>query len=148
EDQGFMYINLQLPSAASTERTDKAMRKIEEILSRTPGVEYATSVIGFSLLSFTRSTFNGFVFVSLKPWDQRKSRAEKFQEIKARLNGELRQLRGGVAFVFPPPAIPGVGTSGGFTFVLEDRVGKDIGFLASNLNNFLVAARKRPEIAS
>ena len=148
EDQGFMYINLQLPSAASTERTDKAMRKIEEILSRTPGVEYATSVIGFSLLSFTRSTYNGFLFVSLKPWDERKSRAEQFQEIKARLNRELSQLPEGIAFGFSPPAIPGVGTSGGFTFVLEDRAGKDISFLTSNLNNFLAAARKRPEIAS
>ena len=148
EDQGFMYINLQLPSAASTERTDRVMRKIEDVLAHTPGVEYTTSVIGFSLLSFTRSTFNGFFFVTLKPWDERKSRAEQFQEIKARLNRELSQLPEGIAFSFSPPAIPGVGTSGGFTFVLEDRAGKDIPFLASNLNNFLAAARKRPEIAS
>src|SRR5215472_11672169 len=148
EDQGFMYVNLLLKNAATTERTDKAMRKIEEILSRTPGVEYATSVTGFSLLSFTRSTYNGFLFVSLKPWDERKSRAEQFQEIKARLNRELSQLPEGIAFGFSPPAIPGVGTSGGFTFVLEDRAGKDISFLASNLNNFLAAARRRPEIAS
>jgi HAE1 family hydrophobic/amphiphilic exporter-1 len=149
EDQGFFYINLQLPSAASTERTDQAARKIEEILAKTPGVEYTTSVIGFSLLSFTRTTYNAFFFVTLKPWDDRKSRAEQFQEIKARLNKELaQQLPEGIAFGFSPPAIPGVGTSGGFTFVLEDRSGKDIQFLASNLNTFLAAARKRPEIAS
>jgi len=148
EDQGFLYMNLQLPSAASTERTDNTVRKIEEILKDTPGVEYTTSVIGFSLLSFTRSTYNAFFFVTLKPWDERKSRAEQLQEIKANLNRKLAQLPEGIAFSFSPPAIPGVGTSGGFTFVLEDRAGKDVSFLASNLNNFLAAARKRPEIAS
>jgi len=68
--------------------------------------------------------------------------------IKARLNGALSQLPEGIAFDFSPPAIPGVGTSGGFTFVLEDRAGKDVQFLSSNLNTFLAAARKRPEIAS
>ena len=67
--------------------------------------------------------------------------------IKARLNRALSQLPEGIAFDFSPPAIPGVGTSGGFTFVLEDRAGKDVQFLANNLNTFLAAARKRPEIA-
>jgi HAE1 family hydrophobic/amphiphilic exporter-1 len=148
EDQGFFYINLQLPSAASTERTDMVARKIEDILAHTPGVEYTTSVIGFSLLSYTRSTFSAFFFVTLKPWDDRKTREQQFQEIKARLNRELAQLPEGIAFGFSPPAIPGVGTSGGVTFVLQDRAGKDIPFLASNLNNFLAAARKRPEIAT
>ncbi len=147
EDQGFLYVNLQLPSAASTERTDHVAQKIENILAHTPGVEYTTSVIGFSLLSFTRSTYNAFFFVTLKPWDERKNRETQFQEIKARLNRALSQLPEGIAFDFSPPSIPGVGTSGGFTFVLEDRAGKDVQFLSSNLNAFLSAARKRPEIA-
>jgi HAE1 family hydrophobic/amphiphilic exporter-1 len=148
EDQGYFYVNLQLPSAASLERTDHVAQKIENILAHTPGVQSTTSVIGFSLLSFTRSTYNAFFFVTLKPWDDRKSRAEQFQVIKASLNRELSQLPEGIAFDFSPPAIPGVGTSGGFTFVLEDRAGKDVQFLTSNLNAFLAAARKRPEIAS
>ena len=148
EDQGYLYINLQLPSAASTERTERVARKIESILANTPGVESTTSVVGFSLLSFTRSTYNAFFWVTLKPWDDRKSREEQFQVIKARLNRQLSQIPEGVAFDFSPPAIPGVGTSGGFTFILEDRAGKDVQFLASNLNSFLAAARKRPEIAS
>ena len=147
EDQGYLYVNLQLPSAASTERTDLVAKKIENILANTPGVEYTTSVVGFSLHSFTRSTYNAFFFVTLKPWGERGSRAEQFQEIKARLNRALSGLPEGIAFDFSPPAIPGVGTSGGFTFVLEDRAAKDIQFLASNLNTFLTAARKRPEIA-
>ena len=148
EDQGYLYVNLQLPSAASLERTDMVARKIENILAHTPGVQSTTSVLGFSLLSFTRTSYNAFFFVTLKPWDDRKSREEQFQEIKTRLNRQLSQLPEGIAFDFSPPAIPGVGTSGGFTFVLEDRAGKDVQFLSSNLNTFLAAARKRPEIAS
>ncbi len=147
EDQGYLYINLQLPSAASTERTDLATRKIEDILAHTPGVATTTSVVGFSLLSYTRSTYNAFIWVTLKPWDERTDRESQFQVIKARLNRALSQLPEGIAFDFSPPAIPGVGTSGGFTFVLEDRAGKDVQFLANNLNTFLAAARKRPEIA-
>ena len=147
EDQGYLYINLQLPSAASTERTDLVARKIEDILSHTPGVATTTSVIGFSLLSFTRSTYNAFFWVTLKPWDERTGRETQFQEIKTRLNQALSRLPEGIAFDFSPPAIPGVGTSGGFTFVLEDRAGKDVQFLSNNLNAFLSAARKRPEIA-
>jgi len=85
--------------------------------------------------------------VTLKPWDDRKSRAEQLQAIKQRINQELSTIPEGIAFSFSPPAIPGVGTSGGFTFALEDRAGKDVAFLASNLQTFLTAARKRPEIA-
>jgi hydrophobic/amphiphilic exporter-1 (mainly G- bacteria), HAE1 family len=147
EDQGYLYINLQLPNAASMQRTDEVARKIEAALAKTPGVQYTTSVVGFSLLSFVRTSYNGFFFVTLKPWDERKSRDEQFQQIKMNINRELSQIPEGIAFSFSPPAIPGVGTSGGFSFVLEDRAGNDVQFLANNLNTFLTAARKRPEIA-
>ena len=109
--------------------------------------KYTTSVVGFSLLSLVRTSYNAFFFVTLKEWKDRKSREQQFQVIKQRLNGELSKLPEGIAFDFSPPAIPGVGTSGGFTFVLEDRAGKDVPFLAANLNTFMAAARKRPEIA-
>jgi hydrophobic/amphiphilic exporter-1 (mainly G- bacteria), HAE1 family len=146
EDQGYVYINMDLPNAASLERTSAAASQVEEILANTPGVEYTTSVVGFSLLSFVRTTYNGFFFVTLKPWGDRTTRAEQYQEIKARLNQQLSKLPQGTAFSFSPPAIPGVGTSGGFQFVLEDRAGRDVQFLADNLDKFLAAARKRPEI--
>ena len=84
----------------------------------------------------------------MKPWHDRTTRAEQYQEIRARLNQQLSRLPEGVAFSFSPPAIPGVGTSGGFAFVLEDRAGRDVQFLASNLDEFLTAARKRPEIGT
>jgi len=146
EDQGYLYVNMQLPNSASLERTSEAAGQVEKILADIPGVEYTTSVIGFSLLSFVRTSYNGFFFVTLKPWDERTTREEQFQEIKARLNANLSKLPAGIAFSFSPPAIPGVGTSGGFQFVLEDRAGRDVKFLADNLNKFLAAARKRPEI--
>src|SRR5271169_6335189 len=148
EDQGYLYINLQLPNAASLQRTDEVARKVENVLAHTPGIQYTTSVVGFSLLSFVRTSYNGFFFVTLKPWDERKSRDEQFQQIKQNINRELSKIPEGIAFSFSPPAIPGVGTSGGFTFVLEDRAGNDVEFLADNLNRFLAAARKRPEIAN
>ena len=147
EDQGYLYINMQLPKAASMERTSEAAKQVEDVLAKTPGVQYTTSVIGFSLLSYVRTSYNAFFWVSLKPWDERQSRSEQYQAIKARLNQELKQLPNGTVFSFSPPAIPGVGTSGGVTFVLEDRAGKDVKFLTDNLNKFLAAARKRPELA-
>ena len=148
EDQGYAYINLQLPNSASLQRTTQVVENIEQILRNTPGVQYSTSAVGFSLLSFVRTSYNAFFFVTFKPWDDRTSRAEQFQAIKAHLNQELSKLPGAVAFSFSPPSIPGVGTSGGFTFILEDRSGADVQFLAQNLQTFMDAARKRPEIAS
>ena len=148
EDMGYVYVNMQLPNAASLERTEAASREVEKILASTPGVRYYSSVIGFSLLSYVRTTYNAFYFVNFKPWDERKTRAEQYQEIKVRLNQELSRLPQGTVFSFSPPAIPGVGTAGGFQFVLEDRAGRDVQFLADNLAKFLAAARKRPEIGT
>jgi HAE1 family hydrophobic/amphiphilic exporter-1 len=148
EDQGYVYVNMQLPNAASLERTSAASKQVEDILANTPGVQYTTSIVGFSLLSFVRTSYNAFYFVTLKPWSDRTTRAEQFQEIKTRLNQQLSKLPEGTVFSFSPPAIPGVGTSGGFQFVLEDRAGRDVPFLAGNLDKFLAAARKRPEIGS
>src|SRR3989442_358599 len=148
EDQGYMYMNLQLPSASSLQRTEATAHQIEELLAKTPGVESTVSIAGFSLLSLTRSSYSAFFFVTLKEWKDRQKREEQYQFIRQSVNRELAGLSQGIAFSFSPPAIPGVGTSGGVTFVLEDRSGKDIEFLADNMNKFLAAARKRPELAS
>ena len=108
------------------------VRKIEDILSKTPGVQYTTSVIGFSLLSLVQNTYSAFFFVTFKPWSERTKPEEQYAAIKANINKQLAGLTEGIAFAFPPPAIPGVGTSGGFQFILEDRAGKDVAFLAQN----------------
>src|SRR6516165_8852119 len=147
EDQGFFYVNLQLPNAASLQRTDEVCRKIESILAQTPGVSYVTTTIGSSLLSGVQSTYNGFFFVAMDPWKARQAKGTQYQEIKYRLNRELAQLPEGIAFAFSPPAIPGAGTSGDLTFVLEDRSGSDTELLSKNVNRFLAAARQRPELS-
>jgi hydrophobic/amphiphilic exporter-1 (mainly G- bacteria), HAE1 family len=130
EDQGYAYVNLQLPNGASLERTTAVSGEVEKILMNTPGVQQVTGFVGFSLLSFVRTSYNSTFFVNFKPWGERKTRAEQFQTLKAHLNQQLSKLPEAVAFGFSPPAIPGVGTAGGFTFMLEDRSGGDIQFLA------------------
>jgi HAE1 family hydrophobic/amphiphilic exporter-1 len=147
EDQGFFYVNVQLPDAASLQRTDAVCQKIESILGQTPGVRYVTTTIGSSLLSGVQSTYSGFFFVTLAPWNERKQKDQLYQEIKARLNRQLAELPEAVAFAFSPPAIPGAGTSGDISFVLEDRSGGETELLANNVDAFIAAARKRPELA-
>src|SRR3989441_2038379 len=129
------------------ERTDAVCKKVEEILNHTPGLKYFTTVAGFSLLSGIRNTYSAFFWVTLKEWRERSKPAEQFDAIKSHLNRELSRLPEANVFAFSPPAIQGVGAAGGFTFILEDRAGKDIDFLNGNLNKFLEGARKRPELA-
>jgi HAE1 family hydrophobic/amphiphilic exporter-1 len=146
EDQGYVYVGLQLPNASSLQRTSEAARKVEEILKNTPGVKTYTSIIGFSLLSLVYNTYSGFFFVTLQPWSERTKPDEKFDAIKAHLNSELAKIPEARGFAFSPPSIPGIGTAGGVTCVLEDRAGRDISFLAENTNKFMAAAAKRKEL--
>jgi HAE1 family hydrophobic/amphiphilic exporter-1 len=146
EDQGYMYGGLQLPDASSLERTSDASKVVEKIMMDTPGVQNVSTVIGYSMLSGVNTTYSSFFFVSFKNWDERKTVEESYNGIKRHLMGALSRVTSGIAFAFPPPAIPGVGTSGGFTFVLEDRSGSPIEFLAKNAEVFMAEARKRPEL--
>jgi HAE1 family hydrophobic/amphiphilic exporter-1 len=147
EDQGYVYVGLQLPNASSLQRTSDAARRVEDILKHTPGVQTYTSVIGFSLQSTAINTYSATFFVNLKPWSERTRPEEKIDAIKAHMNSELRKIPEARAFAIPPPSIPGIGTAGGFTFVLEDRAGRDISYLADNVNKFMEAAGKRKELA-
>ena len=147
EDQGYFYLNVQLPTAASLQRTDDVAKKIEAILKDTPGVQTYNTVVGFSLLSFVNTTYNAFYFVTLKPWGERGSGLTA-DAILRNLNQRLAAVPDAQIFGFSPPAIPGIGTSGGATFMLEDRSGQGVEFLAQNTDRFLQAARQRPEFAS
>ena len=149
EDQGFFYVNVQLPDSASLQRTEEVMSKLQKVAAGVPGVEHVTTISGFSLLSLARTSYSGFAYISMKDWGDRKTREQQFQEIKARVNAAFSSgIPEAVVFGFSPPAIPGVGTSGGFTFILEDRAGGDVKFLGDNLTRFVAAARKRPEIGA
>ncbi len=148
EDQGYAFVQAQLPYAASLERTDEVAKKIENVLTNAPGVKYYTTVEGFSLLSQVQATYNVFFFVTLKPWHERKKADEQFGAIRTYLNRELGKIPEATVFAFPPPSIPGIGTSGGFTFMLEDRSGSQgQSYLSTNLDKFIAAAKKRPELA-
>jgi HAE1 family hydrophobic/amphiphilic exporter-1 len=149
EDQGYMFVALQLPDASSLQRTDAAALHVSDALLKTPGVAGVVAVNGFSLLTQTQSTNTAFFFVSLKPWEERKSKEEQVASIQASMQRQLGSMSEGIAFAFPPPAIPGVGSSGGVTFILQDRSGKDDPEnLTKNVYAFLGAVSKRPEIAA
>src|SRR5258706_1936956 len=145
EDYGYLFLNIQLPPAASLERTDQVSRKVESILKETKGVQFVTSLTGFSLLNRVSASYNGFCFVSLRPLDERKeTSAEILKSINARLASEVPEA---MAFAFGPPAIPGLGNSGGFSFWLQDRSGGGVDLFLHNLQRFFAAARQRPELA-
>jgi HAE1 family hydrophobic/amphiphilic exporter-1 len=149
EDQGYFFVNVQLPDASSLQRTDAVCKRIEEILGKTKGVKYITTVAGYSLLSGASAPYTAFYFVSLDPWDERKEQTLHVGPLMQRLNGEFRaKILEANVVSFPPPAIQGLGTGGGFSFWLQDRSGGTVDFLNQNLQKFLEAARKRPELAN
>ncbi len=147
EDQGYVFAGVQLPDAASLQRCDAVVKQAEAILAKTPGIKYYTSVSGYSMLSGVNNTYSAFFFITFDEWSKRKAPDEQYTAIKKSLNEHFSMIPGAVGFAFPPPAIPGVGTSGGVTFILDDRTGQGISFVAPNLKKFIAAAQTRPELA-
>jgi HAE1 family hydrophobic/amphiphilic exporter-1 len=147
EDLGYFFLNYQLPPAASLQRTDAVGRKIEKIMAETEGIKYLTNIEGFSLLARVSASYNGFAFVALKPWEERAKAGMEAPDILRRLNARFaREIPDANVFAFLPPAIPGLGSSSGFSLWLQDRSGGDPDYLSQNLQKFLAAARKRPEL--
>ncbi len=144
EDQGYMLVNIQLPDAASLQRTDKIVRQTEQILQTVPEVEFNTAVTGYSLLSGSMSTNTAFLFISLKDWSERDRTAKQvIDDINQKF---FFAIKGANAFAFGPPAIPGLGNGSGFTMMLQDRSGNSPEYLAEQAQNFIRAASQRPEI--
>jgi HAE1 family hydrophobic/amphiphilic exporter-1 len=140
---------MQLPNAASLERSGDAAAKVEKALMHVPGVGGVTSVVGVNILNTTQNTYSTVFFITLKDWQERTKPDEQYAAILANLNHTMREVQEGIGFAFPPPSIPGVGTSGGVTMILEDRSGSsDLSFLTQNLNQYMAACKKRPEIAA
>ena len=111
-------------------------------------MEHFQTVIGLSLMSVAQNTYSGFFFVTLKEWKERKSPEEQYDAIMAHLNRELAKLPQAVAFAFPPPAVQGIGMAGGAPARARGPGGKGpIAFLAENVQKFVEAARKRPELS-
>jgi HAE1 family hydrophobic/amphiphilic exporter-1 len=147
EDQGYCFAQIILPDAASMQRTDEVMKQCEQILKDTPGVEFYSTVTGYNFLTGVNTSYSGIFFISLKGWGERKAPEEQYPAILKHINTEFAKISAARAFAFSPPAIPGIGTSGGVTFLLQDRSGKDVQFLAENVMKFTAAARERKELA-
>ena len=147
EDQGYFLVNVQLPEAASLQRTNAVMRKVDAILKEQPGVHYINSVSGFSILSQTSSPRSGLAFVQLAPYDERATPALQADAVVAALNVKLAALPDAQAVALLPPAIPGVGQAGGVDFFIQDRVGNSVDYLWQNAQRFMAELRNRPEIA-
>ena len=131
------------------QRTDEVCRKVEKILAETKGVKYYNTVAGFSLLSYVSATYNGFFFVSLEPWDERDKHGLDAKTLIDRLNKRLRaEITEGSAFASCRRRSPAWAAAGGFSLWLQDRTGGSVDFLNENLQKFLEAARKRPEIGN
>ena len=149
EDQGYVLAALQLPDAASLQRTEQVMSQVEEIFAEFDAVESFTTVSGFSMLTNTTQSNAGFVFVQLKDWEERPDVRDHAQNIVRRLNAAFAtRITEAIAFAFGPPAIPGLGTGSGFTMMLQDLGGNPPQYLAEQTQKFIAAASQRPEIAS
>jgi HAE1 family hydrophobic/amphiphilic exporter-1 len=149
EDQGYAFLQIQLPDAASLQRTDAVMRKIDDMLAHTPGVQSFSGISGFSLLSNTSASYTGFYFLQFDPWKERKTAALSANGLVQALNKKMRdEIPEAIAFAFGPPAIPGLGTAGGFTLMLQDRTSGSVQQLSEALDKLVLVARKRPELAS
>ncbi|MCF6242159.1 MAG: efflux RND transporter permease subunit [Bacteroidales bacterium] len=145
EDMGYFFVNYQLPDAASLQRSDVIAKKIEEIVMKNPDVQYVTNATGFSMLSGAMATNTGFIFASLKPWDDRENTVKEIiQSINIQLS---KAINGAEAFAFGPPAIPGLGNGSGFSIMIQDKGGNTPQYLASNLAKFIKTANERPEIS-
>jgi HAE1 family hydrophobic/amphiphilic exporter-1 len=147
EDQAFFLMDTQLPEAASMQRTNAVMRKIDEILKAEPGVHFVNAVTGYSLLSQTVSPRNGAYFVQLDPYEERATRELQADAIVASVNRKLHALPDARVFAFLPPAIPGVGQAGGVDVFIQDRAGKTVDYLWQNTQRFMAELSERPEIA-
>jgi len=146
EDMGYLFVNIQLPDAASLQRSDAVSKKVEGILAKYDQIEYVTAAIGYSMLSGSFTSNSAFLFVSLKSWDERDETAN---EIVGLLNADFRKnVNEAQVFAFGPPAIPGLGNGSGFTIMIQDKGGNTPEYLAQETRKFMQAAMQRPEIGA
>jgi hydrophobic/amphiphilic exporter-1 (mainly G- bacteria), HAE1 family len=149
EDQGLFGVNVQLPPAASLERTSAVLRQIEQMLAKVEGVESYQTIGGYGAVTSTYQPNFGSIFVRLKPWDERHDASQTVFGIMRRMQGELAAIPEAIAFPFNIPTISGFGASSGFNFLLQDRSGTlSVADLGAQTRAFLTAARQRPEFSS
>ena len=146
EDQGYLFAVMSLPPASSLQRADAASKQVEAILARTEGVQTYNTIVGLSLATDTSATYLVSFFIQLTPWGERMPRGRSAKVINEEINAQMRAMPEAVGFAFGPPAIPGVGRGAGFSIMLQDKVGKTPDELQAQIQKFIAAAQKRPEI--
>jgi len=144
EDQGYLFVGIQLPNASSLQRTNETARQVETLLQSFPEIEKITTAVGYNMIADAMSTNAAFMFLSLKDWDERKGVTAA--QLSRKINMALRSITQAQAFAFGPPAIPGLGTGSGFSIMIQDRMGGSPLHLHEQTLAFIEAAVKRPEI--
>ena len=146
DDQGALFVVVQLPGGASVVRTAEVVERAEAILREDPAVADVTSVIGLNFIDNYSQSNSAFMVVTLKPFEERKDPSLGVRQMIARLNPKFRAVQGGSVVPISPPPILGLGSGGGFAYVLEDLRGADPKELAQVLRGLTVAANQDPQL--
>ncbi|HEV2482547.1 MAG TPA: efflux RND transporter permease subunit [Puia sp.] len=147
EDEGRVYISFEIPEAGSTTRALTVLDSVQRIAQGVPGVLHTAALGGLNILTFGFKSNAGSIFMQLKPWDERKTKAESENGVIAELNKRFARIKGARIVVIPPPAIPGLGNAGGFSIQIEQRQSNDdIKTFERVVNQFVAEANKQPEI--
>ncbi|NLR58965.1 multidrug efflux RND transporter permease subunit [Chitinophaga polysaccharea] len=147
EDMGALFIALELPEASSTERTKEVVAEISNILTKDSAVSHFFGITGINFVANATKPNSGTFFVSLKPWDERYAHGDNINTVLGRIQGAAGRIIGANVICIPAPTLRGLGTSGGFSFILEQRSNPDINQFLQVMGQFLMAANQRPEIA-
>ena len=148
EDEGRIYITFELPEAASTVRTVEVLHKVMNVLDQVKGVGHYAAIAGLNVVSFSNKSNSGTIFCQFKPWDERKAKSEQLFALIGQLQHRFAAIKEARFVVIPPPAIPGLGRTGGFSFVLQQRESTDdIHQFENVVMKFMAAANQRPEIS-
>jgi hydrophobic/amphiphilic exporter-1 (mainly G- bacteria), HAE1 family len=148
EDEGRVYVTFELPEASSTSRSVEVITRMMDILSKTPGVAHFAALAGLNVVTFATKSNSGTCFIMLKPWDERKDKSLQLNGIIATLQRKFASIKSANVIVVSPPAIPGLGATGGFTFELQQRESTDsIKQFEKVVTSFVIAANQRPELS-
>jgi len=147
EDMGALFIALELPEASSTQRTKEVVAQISDILTKDSAVNHFFGITGINFVANATKPNSGTFFVSLKPWDERYKHGDNINAVLGRIQMAAGRIIGANVICIPAPTLRGLGTSGGFSFILEQRSNPDINQFLQVMGQFLMAANQRPEIA-
>ncbi len=148
EDEGRLFVTLQLPEGSASNRTQQVMQQMNKILEETDGINHVTGIGGLNVINFSFKPNAATFFVQMDPWGERKDPSLQLGGLLGTLNQKFAAITEGNIVVVPPPAIPGLGSTGGFSFMLEQRSATgDIKEFEQAMGQFLAAANQRPEIA-